>query len=341
MSGKLAAAALSVAAVMAIAGGMRTHAQNAPAPTPPPEAAAAPQEQPQAADAAAEPSPCHALMSQPARIASVLNGVERYGSTYVLVVPQRLADTIPDVKAPGIANLRVAAEGGGAAAAAARAVGIANVTEYPDDPSAPFRALQDANDGKVDAAVLWAPLAGLGILELGLDGAVSVYAIDRPHAVPGTYSAVAATDACSMAIREELDVSGVLPAELLVPVEIRPLLTRHVPAASIEEAKQGGPVFNQVCARCHGADAVADPHGLAPVDLRLSIRRFSYPGFTYIVLNGRPQKSMPPLRGTVTEEQIRQIYQYLKARSNKALTSELDNRPPQSQPTTTEKGTNQ
>lgn len=334
MSGKLKVAALSVAAVMTIAGGMRSVANAESIP---------PQEAPPAADAAAE-SPCHPLMSQsPARIAGVLNGVERYGSTYVLVVPQRLAESIPNAKAPGVKDLKVAVEGGSSAAAAARAVGITQITEYADESSAPFRALQDANDGKVDAAVMWAPLAGLGILELGLDGAVNVIAIDRPHTVPAAYTAAGINEPCAAAIREELDVSGVLPAELLVPVEIRPLLTRRVPPANLEEAHRGEAVFNQVCARCHGQDAVADPKGLAPVDLRYSVRRFSFPGFNYIVLNGRPERSMPPLRGTVTDEQIRFIYQYLKARSNKVLTSDLDNKPPASaqQNQTPEKGTNQ
>jgi quinohemoprotein ethanol dehydrogenase len=137
-----------------------------------------------------------------------------------------------------------------------------------------------------------------------------------------------------------LDVSGVLPAELLVPVEIRPLLTMQAPAFSVAEAQQGEAVFNQVCARCHGVDAVADPHGLAPVDLRLSIRRFSYPGFTYIVRNGRPQRSMPPFRGTVSNEQIELLYQYLKARSNHVLTSANDHVAP-AQSNASEKGTNE
>ena len=110
-----------------------------------------------------------------------------------------------------------------------------------------------------------------------------------------------------------------LPAELLVPVDIRALLTRQAPRFSLEAARAGQPLFNQVCSKCHGANAVADPKGLAPVDLRTSVPRFTYPGFLYIILNGRPEKGMPPLRGTVTEEQVAVIYQYLKARSNSLL----------------------
>jgi mono/diheme cytochrome c family protein len=111
----------------------------------------------------------------------------------------------------------------------------------------------------------------------------------------------------------------VLPAELLVPVNIRTLLTRRAPAFSLAAAREGGPLFNQSCSKCHGPDAVADPHGLAPVDLRISTPRFTYPGFLYIILNGRPDRSMPPLRGTVTEDQIALIYQYLRARSQRLL----------------------
>lgn len=271
----------------------------------------------EAAADATESTPCQGLDA--GRMNGVLRGVPRYGSTYVLLVPERLAATVPDSKSPAIRNLHVGVQGGSAAGDAARAAGMTNITEYPYDAAAPYQLLQDVAGEKLDAAVMWAPLAGLAIVELGLDGAVSAYSIDRPHDVPSAFAGAAAADDCSKAIADELDVSGVLPAELLVPVEIRPMLGMKVPAFSLTEAQQGGEVFNQTCARCHGADAVADPHGLAPVDLRISITRFSYTGFNYIVLNGRPQKSMPPFRGTVTNDQIRLIYQYLKARSNHAL----------------------
>jgi mono/diheme cytochrome c family protein len=282
-------------------------------------------------------SPCHGIDAS--RIGGVLRGVPRYGSTYVLVIPERLAATIPDAKAPGVKDLRAAVQGGSAAADAARAAGIVNVTESPFDASAPYKLVQDVANGSLDAAVMWAPLAGMSILELGLDGAVSTLSIDRPGSAPADFDVAATAEPCSSAIADELDVSGALPAELLMPVEIRPMLGMHAPKFDVAEAQQGGEPFNTVCARCHGADAVADPHGLAPVDLRLSIRRFSYPGFRYIVMNGRPARSMPPLRGTVTDDQIRTIYQYLKARSNRVLTSANDNAPAQTN--SSEKGTNE
>jgi mono/diheme cytochrome c family protein len=289
------------------------------------------------AQPAADPASCKGLLSQPSRVAGVLSLVPKYGSTYVLVVPQRLAEQVPNPGAPGLKTIEVGIHGGTASVDVARALGLTRVREYALDLEAAARPLQDVKDQKLDAAIVWAPLAGLALLELGLDDQVAVFAVDRPRDPPaalrapapagtagtpgtaGTSGIPGILDPCAAAIADDLDASGVLPAELLVPVDIRTLLSRRAPAFSLASAREGGPLFNQSCSKCHGPDAVADPHGLAPVDLRISAPRFTYPGFLYIILNGRPDKSMPPLRGTVTEDQIALIYQYLKARSQRLL----------------------
>jgi mono/diheme cytochrome c family protein len=273
---------------------------------------------------AADPASCQGLLSQPARVAGVLSLVPKYGSTYVLVVPQRLAEQVPNADAPGLKTIEVGIQGD-PAGDIARALGLTRVREYALDLGAAAQPLQDVKDQKLDAAIVWAPLAGLALIELGLDDQVAVFAVDRPRDAPAALHAPAAPGTpgtiapCAAAIADDLDADGVLPAELLVPVNIRTLLSRRAPAFNLAAAREGGPLFNQSCSKCHGPDAVADPHGLAPVDLRISTPRFTYPGFLYIILNGRPDKSMPPLRGTVTEDQIALIYQYLKARSQKLL----------------------
>lgn len=271
---------------------------------------------------ASDPATCKGLLSQTAKLAGVLSLVPKYGSTYVLVVPQRLAEQVPGPAAPGLKTIEVGVQGGTAGVDVARALGLTRIKEYPIDLAASAQPLEDVKDQKLDAAIMWAPLAGLALIELGLDDQVAVFAVDRPHDAPTALHAPAVpgtVEPCAAAIADDLDSNGVLPAELLVPVNIRTLLSRRAPAFSLSAASEGGPLFNQVCSKCHGPDAVADPHGLAPVDLRISAPRFSYPGFLYIILNGRPEKSMPPLRGTVTEDQIALIYQYLKARSQKLL----------------------
>lgn len=300
-------------------------AQQAPPAEPDPAVEAA-QEQPVEPEAEEAEAPCNALDA--GRLAGVLSAVPRYGSTYVLVVPQRLAETVPNATAPAVRGLHVGVTGGGAAAEVARSLGITNVEEYAFSNGAPSQVLQDVRDGKLDAAVMWAPLAGLSIVDLELDGQVSAFTVDKPHPAPAALHVAATADPCAQAIADELDVSGVLPAELLTTIDIRDLLGEHPPKFDVAQARDGGALFNSTCARCHGADAVADPHGLAPVDLRLSVRRFSYSGFHYIVLNGRPQRSMPPFRGTVTDEQISLIYQYLKARSNNVLPASQPNPTP-------------
>jgi hypothetical protein len=271
---------------------------------------------------ASDPASCTGLLSQPARLAGVLSVVPKYGSTYVLVVPQRLAAQVPNPDAPGLKTIEVGIQRGTASVDVARALGLTRVREYAFDLATAVQPLQDVKDQTLDAAILWAPLAGLALIELGLDDQVAVFAVDRPRDAPAALRAPAATGAvepCAAAIADDLDASGVLPAELLVPVNIRTLLSRRAPEFNLPAAREGGPLFNQACSKCHGLDAVADPQGLAPVDLRISTPRFTYPGFLYIILNGRPDKSMPPLRGTVTEDQIVLIYQYLKARSQKLL----------------------
>jgi len=269
-----------------------------------------------------DPAACIGLLSQPAKLAGVLSLVPKYGSTYVLVVPQRLAEQVPKPDAPGLKTIEVGIHSGTAGVDAARALGLTRVREYALDLESAAQPLQEVKDQKLDAAIVWAPLVGLALIELGLDDQVAVFAVDRPRDAPAPLRAPATPgtiEPCAAAIADDLDSNGVLPAELLIPVDIRTLLSIRAPAFSLAAAREGAPLFNQACSKCHGPDAVADPHGLAPVDLRISAPRFSYRGFLYIILNGRPEKSMPPLRGTVTEDQIALIYQYLRARSQKLL----------------------
>jgi mono/diheme cytochrome c family protein len=267
-----------------------------------------------------DPAACKGLLTDVDRVTSMLSSVNKYASTYVLILPMRLADRIPAADVPALRDVEVGVQSGTPAVEVARALGLTKTREYAfDDVAHAAQPLQDLKDGKLDAAIMWAPLAGLVIIDLGLGGQVSLITVDRPRGAPAVLHAQAAAHPCALAIADELDASGVLPAELLVPVDIRALLTRQAPKFSVDLARDAGPLFNEVCSKCHGPNAVADPQGLAPVDLRKSVRRFTYPGFLYIILNGRPEKGMPPLRGTVTEDQIARIYQYLKARSNSLL----------------------
>ena len=88
------------------------------------------------------------------------------------------------------------------------------------------------------------------------------------------------------------------------------------PARDLAAAHRGADLFSQHCAKCHGPEAVAVRSVLAPVDLLISVSRFSYIGFSYIVLNGRSQRGMPGFRGSLEPEQTGLIYQYARERSH-------------------------
>src|SRR6267142_2268088 len=203
-----------------------------------------------------DPAACKGLLSQPAKLAGVLSLVPKYGSTYVLVVPQRLAEQVPNPAAPGLKTIEVGIHGGTAGVDVDRALGLTRVREYALDLATAAQPLQDVKDAKLDAAIVWAPLAGLALIELGLDDQVAVFAVDRPHDAPAALHAPAAPgtiEPCAAAIADDLDGGGVLPAELLVAVNIRTLLSRRAPAFSLDAAREGAPLFNQACSKCHGA----------------------------------------------------------------------------------------
>ena len=93
---------------------------------------------------ASDPAACNGLLSQPARLAGVLSLVPKYGSTYVLVVPQRLADKVPNADAPGLKTIEVGIHGGTAGVDVARALGLTRVREYALDLGTPAPAARAA-----------------------------------------------------------------------------------------------------------------------------------------------------------------------------------------------------
>lgn len=69
----------------------------------------------------------------------------------------------------------------------------------------------------------------------------------------------------------------------------------------------GEQVYNTYCATCHG-DALVN--GGQTFDLR-TLRADERPRFEHSVLNGKNQ--MPPWKGVLNEEQIDQLWHYIRA----------------------------
>jgi hypothetical protein len=270
--------------------------------------------------AASQASPCKGILAQPDALKKTLPEVPKYQKTYVLVLGGSAKDKITSPTSPDIQNLSVEINDDPESAAIASDLHIANIQRVKASDQSPVQPLVDLGAGKTEAVIMWAPLAGAGMSDLGLEDKISLYSVDRPESAPAPYTGAwtGNADACASSVSDDLDSFGVLPGELLVPVHIRDLFNTPTPTFSMKGAERGQQAFQQICARCHGQYAVWD-RSLAPVNLLISIRRFQFVGFKYIVMNGRAQKGMPPLRGTVSDDQIALIYQYLTARSKHQL----------------------
>jgi cytochrome c len=74
----------------------------------------------------------------------------------------------------------------------------------------------------------------------------------------------------------------------------------------------GYQLYNSYCFRCHGTDATES--ALAP-DLRRFAAALPKKEFLSVAMAGREDKGMPSWAGFLSEEEIQQIYQYVKGRS--------------------------
>ncbi|MEE8526777.1 MAG: c-type cytochrome [Thermoanaerobaculia bacterium] len=247
-------------------------------------------------------------------LAQTLARVPKYGSTYVVVTTERVSGEIESVDSPALKDVEIAVYEGSPAATIAEQAGL-TVKSFPFETA---KIVDEMLAGNVDAAILWSPLAGLGVLELDFDYELSFRTTGAPAPPPSALQVVAATgteSVCAQEIGGTLEGYGVVPAEKLVPIDIRDFLHLPAPPRDLDAAWAGAPLYAEHCANCHGPEAVAATDALAPVDLLVSVRRFSYPGFLYIVLNGRSQNGMPGFSGSLDQDLVERIYLYVRERS--------------------------
>ena len=241
-----------------------------------------------------EDLPCEGLLAEEVDLlAATLGQVPNYVSTYVLIYPDTVSDGLENVDSAALKELRIAVyDGSPASAIADRAQLDAQV--YPFSAGSAGKIIEDLLDGETDVGILWAPLAGLGALELDFNYELSMRTSGPPAPPPPALQSIATSEtsgtACATEVGGLLDGYSVVPAEKLVPLDIRELLALQPPARDLAAAYRGADLFSQHCAKCHGPEAVAVRSVLAPVDLLISVSRFSYIGFSYIVLNGRSQR---------------------------------------------------
>jgi len=285
---------------------------------------------PVASSLASSPAPeeaqaCTGILQDPETLPAVLTAVTRYKTTYVLLYSDELGFSIESVDDPVLLSLRVGVPAGTPAADLAQKHRLLRRVDYPATPTALRQVITDVLARKIDAALLWAPLAGLLAIELDPSHRLSMRPLADPAPPPAPFSSPSDASAVSEKVarcRDEvqgmLEAYGVVPAELLAPpnpAEEMPA-SLEPPPENIEEARRGWDVYQANCERCHGPDAISG--GLAP-DLRDRVRRLTYAEFFQTVLQGRVEKGMPAWRGLLKPDDVRLVYQYIRARSTGRL----------------------
>jgi cytochrome c len=91
-----------------------------------------------------------------------------------------------------------------------------------------------------------------------------------------------------------------------------PVYLNDKPPQVTEAIFKGYEQYNSYCFRCHGGDAIGGD--LAP-DLRESLSKsMDWNTFLSVAMAGRQEKGMPSWAGFFEEKDLREIYEYIKAR---------------------------
>jgi mono/diheme cytochrome c family protein len=83
---------------------------------------------------------------------------------------------------------------------------------------------------------------------------------------------------------------------------------------------EGWRQYSVNCARCHGQDVLPNP---VAANLLVSLAPGgpidTEPKFVQVVTEGRPERGMPAFKGTMSPEQTRAVYAYVKGRAEKRI----------------------
>ena len=212
--------------------------------------------------------------------------------------------------------------------------------DHPDDI---IRAV--ASDS-IDLAIVWGPLAGYWVKRQPVP--LTMAALPDSDAVSGmpfAFSMAMGVRHRDKELKARLDsvidrrrgeITAILQEYSVPMLELRPTTTGSsqrggqavaAPGAGSprdsllvsDSIYQGWKWFHVYCFRCHGEDAMHPVLPNAP-DLRwvLSKDGKAYPrdSFEYTALNGRPDKGMPAWKVLLDTAAVKELYQYVKARSD-------------------------
>jgi mono/diheme cytochrome c family protein len=151
----------------------------------------------------------------------------------------------------------------------------------------------------------------------GYTGAPSLYAAATRTAATAPSAAPSVTVGAAELIEREVAAARRTGAPPVVKAVARPVAFDSLEASQAEY--QGWKTFHVYCYRCHGVDALGSD--LAP-NLRHSVSpQGSVPHdvFVQTVKEGRLPKGMPAWKEMLSDEQVENLYAYVKARSEHRL----------------------
>ena len=79
-----------------------------------------------------------------------------------------------------------------------------------------------------------------------------------------------------------------------------------------EKYKVGQTKFHQICANCHGPDAMGGNKAPKLIQKKFTRENFSNGRIAKTILNGSSSGSMPSQKGKVSEKEIKEIIKYLR-----------------------------
>jgi len=93
---------------------------------------------------------------------------------------------------------------------------------------------------------------------------------------------------------------------LIISCDVKP--QKIVP----DEYKAGQMVFHQICANCHGPDAMGGNKAPKLIQKKFTRENFSNGRIAKTILNGSSSGSMPSQKGKLSDEEIRQVIKYIR-----------------------------
>jgi len=210
----------------------------------------------------------------------------------------------------------------------------------------PDEGMKALDEGKVDVAFIWAPVAGWlnktvygnkyqiamtagqGLLwETAIGFAKNAGGLrDEIDAVlPGLQGDIdrlfvkyGVPNASSVQFGELAQPKAVAPQRSTEPATVGQAMENKTTEVKTATADMGAgrELFNGTCAHCHGPDAV---QGERRIDLRLLKKRYGddmEATFWKTVHEGRPSKGMPAWKDVFSDDELRNVYVFLQALQN-------------------------